>query len=271
MPNLSRAFILALAAIVATGAVARADNTVFLETGPNYGGANPYQDAAGGEFTAFLKSNGVSLPVPGGYSPLATLSFGGVTGFETFCVQDQVNFWVGTTYDYIISPDLLDPSSNDSNSPVGDSLVPLSQGTAWLYEQFSEGDLAGYDFTNSDPTNTRLQDAGELQTLIWSLDPHNGVAAPTASMPFANLLVTHFGSLANAELPETTDQFGVNVLDLVTYNSDGAINGIYQDQLIYTGGPDDVPDTGATLGLFAGSFMILVVLRRRLALRPQPL
>jgi hypothetical protein len=251
-------------ALGATAAVGFADDTVFLEVGPGFGESNPYQAGDGGEFTALLQNNGVPVPVSDEYSPLATYTVNGVTGFETFCVQDQVYFYVGSTYDYVISPYLIDPASPDINTPVGDFQVPLSVGTAWLYQQFSNGILAGYDYLNTDPANTRLTDAGELQNLIWGLDPHNGDAPPTPSTPFANLLIAKFGSLAAAEVAETPDEFGVNVLDLVTYNSAGQINGIYQDQLIYTGG---LPDGASTFALLGTSALLLAITRRRLAVR----
>jgi len=249
-------------ALGATAAVAFADNTVFLEVGPGFGETNPYQAGDGGEFTALLQDNGVPEAVPAGYSPLATYDLGGVTGFETFCVQDQVYFYVGSTYDYFISPYLIDPAVGDTNTPVGDFEVPLSVGTAWLYQQFATGQLAGYDFLNNDPSNTRITDAGELQNLIWGLDPHNGDSAPTASSPFANLLIAKFGSLANAEVAETPNQFGVNVLDLVTYNGAGQINGIYQDQLIYTS-----PDAASTAAMLGAALLMLAAVRRRAAIK----
>src|SRR5580658_8072661 len=94
----------ALAALLVTHTVAFGQQTVYLGVGPGYGGTNPYQDNDGGEFTALLDTNGVPNPVPAGYSSLATLAVNGVTGFETFCLEDAVDFWVGTTYDYEVTP-----------------------------------------------------------------------------------------------------------------------------------------------------------------------
>src|ERR1700733_15364868 len=86
--------------LMAAGSTAFANpDTVFLEVGSGYGESNPYQFYNGGEFTA-LTTGLPGSQVPNGYSPLATLAVGPTTGFETFCIEDGVDFTVGQTYNF---------------------------------------------------------------------------------------------------------------------------------------------------------------------------
>lgn len=264
---------------------AYADNSIYLEVGPGFGGTNPYQYGDGGEFTAVLDNgSGQELPVPNGYSSLVTRTipggysgysspggdgggsvgdkpFVGQTGFETFCVEDDVNFYVGYSYSY---------SEGYAIQQTGGF---LTAGTAWLYQQFATGQLAGYDYTNSTPSNTRIDDAGELQSTLWALqgeptDPSVYPNPTPANNQFLNLVEEHFGGgnsptdlsngliLAKANITNASeDPYDVEVLELS--NS----SGIAQDQLIYNG-PHHVPDTSATIGLLGASLLALVLIKR---------
>jgi hypothetical protein len=244
----------ALAALLVTNTVALGQQTAYLGVGPAYGGTNPYQDNDGGEFTALLDTNGVPNPVPAGYSSLATLAVNGVTGFETFCLEDAVDFWVGTTYDYEVTPDIQVPIGAQNGAGYsGYTDEALSQGTAWLYEQFATGDLAGYNYTNA---TARLADAGVLQETIWFLQ---GEAPPPTNTVYLADMETEFSTLPDALQAETPNEFGVNVIDLYSTGANGAINGVYQDQLIFTG----VPDGATTIGLLGIALLVLAFLKRR--------
>lgn len=257
-----------LAAVAATASSAFADNSIYLEVGPNYGGTNPYQYGDGGEFTALTTGLGgyleSGLPagseVPLGYSPLATFSVGGITGFETFCVEDQVDFYVGVTYDY---------TEGTAIQQTGGS---LTAGTAWLYEQFATGVLSGFDYTD---TAARLVEAGELQSTFWYLqgEPADGSVFPDQpDDPFTTLVETHFGGgstpadLANGLVlaeEAATPEYGVKVLELTALNSDYS-GALAQDQLIYQDGPP-VPDGAATVLLLGASLAAVALVRRRSA------
>jgi hypothetical protein len=241
---------IALVALAGVASPAFADSSIYLEVGPQYGGTNPYQYGDGGEFTALAPS----LGVPAGYSSLATLSVNGVTGFETFCVEDQVDFSVGTTYYYTEGSTL-----QQTGAGVKDQ---LTVGVAWLYEQFATGALSseGYNYTNA---ATRLIDAGELQSTLWYLqgEPADSNVFPNQpDDPFTTLVINEFGSLAAAQAAATPDEFGVQVLELTS--SPGDAGTVAQDQLIYTT-PVSVADGGTTIGLLAISLLPLVFFRRR--------
>jgi hypothetical protein len=259
LPILGAALALALGAPSAF-----ADNSIYLEVGPNYGGINTAQYGDGGEFTALTTGLGgplvAGLPagseVPSGYSALATMNVGGVTGFETFCIEDQVDFYVGVTYDY---------TEGYAIQQTGGS---LTAGAAWLYQQFAKGSLSGYNYTNQ---AARLQDAGELQSTLWYLqgEPADPNVFPNQpNDPFTTLVETHFGGgstpadLANGlDIAEqaASGVYGVKVLELTSLNSNYS-GQIAQDQLIYTG----VPDGAWTIGLLCLSLAALAAFRRSL-------
>jgi hypothetical protein len=255
-------------------APAFATDTVYLEVGHAYGGnqQNPYQASDGGEFTALTNTG-----IPAGYSSLATLTIpnggydAGVTGFETFCIEDQTYFYVGTTYDYQVSSDIWIPAGGavEGNNGTPYTTTPLSAGAAWLYEQFATGllgtaaDASLYNYTN---TAARLADAGALQTALWELqgnpaDPTDVVNLSTSNNAFVNLAISALGSVANTQVA-AGDTYGVQVMDLYSTDSNGNINGVYQDQLIYTG--PHVPETSATIALLGLGLLGLAAAGRRI-------
>jgi hypothetical protein len=269
-----------------------AGNTVYLAVGPTYGGVNPYQYGDGGEFTAFLYNGAPAGYVPSGYSSEATFKlpggssgysapggdgsgsigdapFVGKTGFETFCVEDQVDFYVGYSYSYTEGYAVQQAKGGY-----------LTAGVAYLYEQFATGQLKGYNYTNA---SARLNDAGLLQAALWYLEGEPADASVqsnpnTTDNPYLKLVAEYFGGgssskeisdgLADAELSEKTggkETFDVEVLELS--NS----SGIAQDQLIYCGPgytpppppPPHLPDTSSTLGLLGATFIALVLFKRK--------
>jgi hypothetical protein len=277
LAGLGAVIVMGLAALTPS---ARADNSIYLAVGPQYGGTNPYQYGDGGEFTAVISTAGTKatvLPVPAGYStktertiPAGSSGYSandnnylGATGFETFCVEDQVDFYVGYTYNYT------------QGYAIQQTGGYLTAGTAWLYEKFATGQLNAFNYVN---TAARLKDAGELQSAFWFLQGEPSDSSvfpnPTASNNvFLREVEAYFGGgttpadlahgLALAEASITgsgSDPYNVEILEL--YNS----SGIAQDQLIYTGPPVKVPDASSTLGLLAASLVVIVMFKRRIAL-----
>ena len=199
-----------------------------------------YSNGQGGEFTVIAPS----LGVPAGYSPSATLTIGSTLGFQTFCVQagqDDVYFTPGNTYTFGIS-----------NQILGGSMDPrtLNSSVAYLYSQFAQGTLAGYDYTNA--SGNRNADAGILQNEIWYLE--NELPQGTTSLGSFNVLSDL------ALMPVSGGNFGVQVLNLWDANGGPA-----QNQLVYTGG--NVPDNGTTALLIGASLLALVLVSRGLKAR----
>jgi hypothetical protein len=211
----------------------------------------PYAYNEGGEFTAVTS--------PSYNANYAASALVNVTddnsvvqqGFETFCVQTGVDFtpynWGNhTAYNFTYSLNSVGTGWNPSYA------YPLAEGTAYLYSQFAQGILSGYDYTD---TSTRITDAGELQSAIWALQggqSYPGFSSGTSGNPYYTDAVDALG--ANVDVPATlsTDD-GVEIMNLTDGNGNSA-----QNQLIYLGGGSGggnqkVPDNGGTLGLLGMS------------------
>jgi hypothetical protein len=213
-------------------------NTIGL-----YQGAYSYD--VGGEFTAITSpASFVNY-----YSPLAqyTVNVNGanVTGFQTFCVQVDVDFYPGTIYNYSVS---LASIGNPGNVDA----YPLSEGAAFLYSKFAQGILTGYDYLDTATSGNglgRKVDAGLLQAAIWALQggqsygdgQYASLASTEANNPFYLLAQSTLGANLETAATPTTD-FGVEILNISSANGNSD-----QNQLVYTG----VPDGGKTLALLA--------------------
>jgi hypothetical protein len=254
MTSLNKTVSVLVTAIAALGLsqAAKAGQTLVLDLN------TPYQNGVGGEFKA-LDNDGVggTFALHGYASTTSTGTSGALTSFDTFCVQggtDDVTFNPGQKYGYSVSTQILGGPAN------GVPLDPraLNQGVEWLYMEFATGQLAGYDFTNSG--GNRWKDAGELQNEIWFLEGE--ISSAGASNPFA-------ADLAGAGT--LSGNYGVEVLNLWTINSDGAVTGPAQNQLIYNNGGfggngnPNVPDNGMTIALLGVSFLGLALFRRTAA------
>jgi hypothetical protein len=196
----------------------------------------------GGEFT--LK--GSPWANPAHYS--LTNLVGG--GFQTFCLEINENisgqpFWAELNTVAI------------GGGIGGGSPDPLSIGTAWLYKQFAEGNLAGYNYT---PGPGREASARALQETIWWLEQEQPDPGP--GNPFRNLVLANFGNVtaARANYNPATAGFNVRVINL--YGIDNVSGGPdytarKQDMLVY------LPDGGMTLVLMGGGLLGLAMLRRQ--------
>jgi VPDSG-CTERM motif len=190
---------------------------------------NAYSFSCAGEFNA-----NTSYSFLGNYAPSAIVG----TGFETFCIETMVDFNPGQTYTYTLG-------SVDSRG------VALTEGAAYLYKEFGDGILPGYNYTD---TATRNTDASYLQAAIWWFQGEQtfaGYPSPTNNNVFYTEAINALGGLANADAPED-GRFEVDVLQMW----DGSTPA--QNQLVL------VPDNGATAGLFAMGLAALAVARRRL-------
>ena len=177
--------------------VAAADSIVLSQSS--------YSFLNAGEFTADTSSQYFL----GSYAP-ATIVNG---GFETFCVEASVYFQPGVSYNYNLSN--TDSQGRD-----------LSAGAAFLYSQFAQGTLRGYDYSNA---ANRKQDAGELQAALWYLQGgqsgKHGFAFGGTGNPFYDLAVSNLGS--NHILTPNDGLFNVQILELWD-----PANNAHQNQLV---------------------------------------
>ncbi len=203
-----------------------------------------------GKYT--VDPNGDLEAVLSKYDELATS--GGGTRFWTFCLESKVYFESNRTYNAEVS------SSTDS---VGGG-DPLSNGTAYLYEQFALGQLG-----------TLLQDGfaydinggARLQKMIWYLEGEIGGVQDTNMW---SLLGTQLGGTAMLDYSGSA----VKVLNITKYQGTGGDNlgasygTLRQDQLVYWGPKESttitnsVPDGGTTLLLLGSALGGLGLVRR---------
>jgi hypothetical protein len=220
----------------------------------------PHAYYVGGEFTA------VTTPsYNANYSPLALVNVTDAnnvtqTGFETFCMQTGVDF---TPYNWgNPTPYNFTYSLNSIGAP---DAFALTEGTAYLYYQFSIGQLAGYDYTGPG----RNYDAGELQAALWNLQggqSYPGFPSATSGNPFYADALAALGANIGVDATLATD-YGVEIMNMTDGNGNPA-----QNQLIYLGGGSDhgytpVPDGGTTLGLLGLSLGGIAAVRRSLSKR----
>lgn len=124
-------------------------------------------------------------------------------GDETFCVQTSVHIVIPGTYNASLS-------QKDSQGTA------LTLGTAWLYEQFAEGILTGYDYSTSAAGgnfSSRAVAAEYLQEAIWDLQGQSYTASLASY--YVGIVTNHFGSLS-ATLVANNGTIGVGIVNLTT-------------------------------------------------------
>ena len=214
-------------------------NTIVLTQNSNYS----YSD--GGEFTAV--TTGQNFTGNGYVAGVTSLADG---SFQTFCVQNAVEFNPGVTYNYALG--------NATGPNAVEGAIPLSQGAAFLYYEFATGNLSGYNYTAG---SGRVGTAGQLQAAIWYFMGEGLAFGLDTSDPFIALADGNFSNPFAAD----NGLYGVEVLQLTTVGSTAAD----QNQLVLTGtgGPDThlqpAPDGGQTMALLGMSLGGMFLLQRR--------
>jgi len=194
-------FMTAICALLA--APAFADTVQVYQTG--------YSSGSGGEFTA--------VPTNWSWDPLkyyddSTSNQGGYVGsFQTFCIETAEFFSTGTPYNVTFGSNAM----YGQNYPTGD---PISRGTAWLYHEFQNQTLDGYEW---DDVAGRQASAGALQATIWWLEGEG--SDPGAGNIFRQAVVGKFG-IAGA-MANNNGAYPVLVMSLWQLNG-----GVAQDMLV---------------------------------------
>lgn len=209
------------AALMATTVMAQVVNVTVIPG---------YQQGAGGEFNV--------TPVIGtGYAP-AVLVAG---GYETFCLSRDTG--IGLPGTYFATP-------NASGVYFPDNKI-LAAGTAWLYQQFTAGTLAGYRYNQlGDPG--RALDAQNLQLAIWYLEGTYANEIPTypSINPFLVQVVNVFGSIAAAQMPNQPGGFNVGALNLNDLNTGGFVQPVLTLLSQPSTNPPVEPGDTATIGFW---------------------
>lgn len=228
-------FAIGLAALLATPAGALPSLTIDRVPGHFQSGFE------GGEFTAF------GTPFLTHYDMDARAqSASGAWGFQTFCLERNEYINLPGTYNYTVT------SSANAGGVGGGSPDPLSIGTAWLYNQFASGVLAGYQYDETAASPTRAAHAKLLQNAIWWLEDELTltVSQINANM-FIGAVLGQFSSAAIAKGDAVAGAYGIYVLNLTQNGSRK------QDQLV------KIPDGGLTVALLGLALLGLGAARRR--------
>ena len=148
--------------------------------------------------------------------------------FNTFCVEEDVYFYLGKTYKSTI---------DDKIVKQDDSTVDLADGTKYLYWNFSQGTLTGFEHNSTDVT--------ALQKAIWALQ---GYAVDVSSNEFYKLALGHL-----------TEGAGLNVKVMnLWYEVDGHRYAA-QSQLVAAPVPEPT-----TMVLLGSGLVGLALYRRRM-------
>jgi hypothetical protein len=215
-----------------------------------YNGYGPYQTGVGGEFTFAISD----ASLVNSYYAGRTRNLVSAPSFQTFCVEGGENI------------DASHPvyTANYNTHSVY-SNVQLTKGAAYLYSQFAQGILSGYNFTGA--ATAREASAALLQQAIWHyMGGQESQGTFNASNPFEVAAAAHFvggEAVANSAAIFGADNLSVYVLNLWDSNGKAA-----QDQLIYTTGAvpnfNPVPDGGTTAMLLGLAFTGTAFFSRRI-------
>jgi len=194
-----------------------------------------------GDHITFQKTPGTTT----GGGPFLGSIVGTDISFLTFCLQSErpldfgPEYVVGGVTDYAYWED-----DNRGGEPGGGK-DPISEQTAWLYTQFRNGTLSGYD------GSTGAMDS--LQWAIWVLEDEEWTVPDGTWKPLAN----HFIDLANQAVASGSwSGIGnVRVLNLLGLDGTDA-----QDQLALT-----TPEPPTVALLICGLFGLGMTRRRWLA------
>jgi hypothetical protein len=191
-----------------------------------------YQMGSGGEFT--VQMTPLWSPDPRVYYSSTAPDTRDVgtqdPSFQTFCVETTEYFSPGSQYDVGLSDAAIYNNLGSANSD------PLSVGAAWLYRQFAQGTLNGYNYStavipDSVPMTYRQVSADSLQKAIWYLEGEGG----GVNNSFVTAAADQFGSLSAAQgdnYSAGVRQIPVMVMNLFASGHFGDYNYRAQDMLV---------------------------------------
>jgi len=199
----------------------------------------------GGEFAIATFSLGPNL------SPLGTGVQVNSFVFQTFCLEANERMVFGQTLDFTV-----DTSANAGGFGGGNP-DPLDARTAYLFTQFWNGTLSGYNYTLG---TARMDSATALQLAIWKLEDELG----TSSLEDAynnNSAAMAFVSAANSAVASGGSWFGKGLGDVRVLNL--TLNGTNLQSVLVSVTPIPLPPAAFLgLGIMTGLGGLGLVRRR---------
>ncbi|MGE3311862.1 MAG: hypothetical protein AB7O66_17995 [Limisphaerales bacterium] len=179
------------------------------------------------------------------------LGVGGSVDFYTFCLEKNEGMGFGTPYDYTLATAAMAGGLGGGNPD------PISAGTSFLYQQFLNQTLPGYNFATSTAAEraARAASGRDLQNAIWGLEDEQLV---NLANPFIVQVVNAFGSIAAAKAHATSGAIGV--LN-PTNPALSPTSPLYRRQSVLI----NLPDNGTAAMMLGGSLMLIGAVRRRTA------
>ncbi|HWB01679.1 MAG TPA: hypothetical protein VG796_01565 [Verrucomicrobiales bacterium] len=232
-----------LAATLLSVGVSNSSAISIGDSGTANTGHGLWQSGQGGEF--YIE------PTSG---PLTNASYSNLTrnqgvpgSFQTFCLEVREDLL--TPVSYVVNDEAVAGGNNFPPSSAGnDGGDLLSRATSWLYSQFAQGLLAGYDYSNS---VSRKASAHLLQDAIWFFE-HEIILTAAAQLanPYVVLGLAN-GGFANAA-PGQNGVYALNLDQSRTHSQD----------VLYFDDGRRVPDGGASIMLLGVALGGLGIARR---------
>jgi len=224
----------------------RAAEAGTLETTTNDSDSGGYTGLyGGGEFAVVTFSLGPTLdPLGSGVQVNSYI-------FQTFCLEANERMIFGQTLDFTV-----DTTAN-AGGFGGGSPDPLDSRTAYLFTQFWNGTLSGYNYTLG---TGRMDSATALQLAIWKLEDELGTSSLQDAYD-SNSLAQSFVSAADSAVASGGSWFGKGLGDVRILNL--TLNGTNLQSVLVQVTPIPLPPAALLgLGIMTGLGGLGLVRRR---------